>query len=232
MHIKLLQLRNFDIFKQLQIEEAILRNNSSNENYCIVNMGSKKSIVLGISSNAEKHIENSDKSIPIIRRFSGGGSVVVDENTIFISFIISKKFLNFSYPEHIYFWLNNFYKKIFKINGFSLKENDFVIFNKKFGGNAQYIKKDKWLHHTSFLWDFKNSRMNLLKPPPKIPKYRKDRSHDEFLTKLKNHISTKEEFLKNFESELLLHFKNLSKISLDDVLPILEKDHRKSTKLL
>jgi lipoate---protein ligase len=232
LHIKLLQLKNFDIFKQLQIEEAILRNNSSSENYCIINMGSRKSIVLGISSNADKHIENFDKGIPIIRRFSGGGSVVVDENTIFISFIISKKFLNFSYPEHIYSWLNNFYKKIFTIDGFSLKENDFVIFDKKFGGNAQYIKKDRWLHHTSFLWDFKNSNMDLLKSPPKIPKYRKNRNHNEFLTKLKDHISTKEEFFKNFENELSLSFRNFSKISLDDVLPILEKDHRKSTVLL
>lgn len=43
---------------------------------------------------------------------------------------------------------------------------------RKFGGNAQAITKGRWLHHTSFLWDFRDERMRLLKHPGKAPEYR------------------------------------------------------------
>jgi lipoate-protein ligase A len=42
----------------------------------------------------------------------------------------------------------------------------------KFGGNAQAITKQRFLHHTSLLWDYHDSRMKLLKHPAKIPDYR------------------------------------------------------------
>lgn len=45
----------------------------------------------------------------------------------------------------------------------------------KFGGNAQTISKNRFLHHTSFLWDFDSRNMELLAHPPKAPKYREVR---------------------------------------------------------
>ncbi len=49
---------------------------------------------------------------------------------------------------------------------------DYVFGERKFGGNAQAITKDRWLHHTSFLWDFRDDRMRLLKQPGRAPEYR------------------------------------------------------------
>jgi lipoate-protein ligase A len=49
---------------------------------------------------------------------------------------------------------------------------DYVFNNHKFGGNAQSIIKDRFLHHTSFLWDYQDPRMALLKLPRKAPTYR------------------------------------------------------------
>ena len=37
---------------------------------------------------------------------------------------------------------------------------------------VQAITKGRWLHHTSFLWDFQDERMRLLKHPGKAPEYR------------------------------------------------------------
>lgn len=51
----------------------------------------------------------------------------------------------------------------------------------KIGGNAQYIKKDRWLHHTSFLYDYKPHLMQLLKHPKKTPAYREGRGHEAFV---------------------------------------------------
>ena len=49
---------------------------------------------------------------------------------------------------------------------------DYVLGDVKFGGNAQAITKDRWVHHTSFLWGFNPERMALLKHPAKKPAYR------------------------------------------------------------
>jgi hypothetical protein len=46
---------------------------------------------------------------------------------------------------------------------FSLRENDYVLDNRKIGGNAQTIVRNRWVHHTSFLWDFNAQRMQYLK---------------------------------------------------------------------
>ena len=78
---------------------------------------------------------------------------------------------------------------------FSLKEDDYVLTlgnsgeTRKMGGNAQAITgKQGWLHHTSFLWDYEDVNMErYLKLPEKRPDYRVDRSHKDFLVKLKEH---------------------------------------------
>lgn len=52
---------------------------------------------------------------------------------------------------------------------------DYCFGEKKFGGNAQAITRKRWLHHTTFLWDFDVSRMELLKHPANAPDYREVR---------------------------------------------------------
>lgn len=49
---------------------------------------------------------------------------------------------------------------------------DYVFDDRKFGGNAQSITKHRWIHHTSFLWDYEVKNMSYLKLPAKAPEYR------------------------------------------------------------
>lgn len=49
---------------------------------------------------------------------------------------------------------------------------DYVFGDRKFGGNAQSITKNRWVHHTSFLWDYEAKNMSYLKLPAKAPQYR------------------------------------------------------------
>lgn len=49
---------------------------------------------------------------------------------------------------------------------------DYVFGNRKFGGNAQSITKNRWIHHTSFLWDYEVRNMAYLKLPKRAPEYR------------------------------------------------------------
>ena len=199
---------NTPIFTQLQLEEALLR--TDDRNFCIVNQGSPKSIVMGISGEIATLI-NTEKvkaeTIPIIKRFSGGGTVIVDENTLFITFIIQKKDLAIpSFPEPIMRWSADLYASAWGIPGFQLRENDYCIGAQKCGGNAQYIRKERWLHHTSFLWDYEDANMEALLLPPKRPSYRSDRSHRDFLCRLKRYGRTPEERLKQLRQTLVQQF--------------------------
>jgi len=229
MKFHLLKFNNLDIYEQLLLEEALLR--TDDRNFCIINNGSPKAIVLGISSSVEKfvnHKKTHENSIPLIKRYSGGGTVFVDSNTIFVSFIVNKEIINnHLFPETIHNWAEKIYKDVFNFNGFALKENDYVIKDKKFGGNAQYIKKNRCVHHTTFLWDFEAENMNCLLFPPKTPNYRKERNHLDFLTKIKHHFKSKELLIEQLEKTLSKHFVS-EEIKLDKL--DISKDCRKSTK--
>lgn len=188
-NLHFIQLKNTPIFEQLQLEEALLR--TDERNFCIVNQGSPRAIVMGISGQPEKLLNLDSvrqERIPVIKRFSGGGTVIVDEHTLFITFIFSKSSLPIlPFPESILRWSAALYSRAWQIPEFHLRENDYCIGDKKCGGNAQYIQKGRWLHHTSFLWDYTEENMKHLLLPPKRPQYRQDRPHTDFLTRLRHY---------------------------------------------
>ncbi len=230
--INLIHLQNVPIYKQLQLEEALLRNSS--ESYCIINEGSPPAIVMGISGKMDEliHVDKaSNMQVPIIKRFSGGGTVVVDENTLFVTFLFQKEKHDLHYPEPIYRWSEDFYQKALNHSLFALKENDYVLENKKCGGNAQYLRKNNWLHHTTFLWDYSRKHMELLKHPKKAPKYREQRKHDEFLVKLKDYFPTLQEVTSKLIGEIKKRY-HVKEISYELASIHMEKEHRKATKLL
>lgn len=193
----ILRLKNVPIYEQLLVEEALLR--GDDRNYCLINQGSTPAIVMGISGKKEELVNCESASqarIPLIKRFSGGGTVIVDENTLFITFICQKQLHAFApYPEPIMKWTEELYKEVFAPLPFRLRENDYVFDEKKCGGNAQYIKKERWLHHTSFLWDYCPTKMGHLLHPKKAPAYRQGREHCDFLTKLSDHFSSSDEII-------------------------------------
>lgn len=220
--MNLLHLRDTSIHDQLRLEEQLLRQDG--RNFCLLNVGSSPTIVMGISGKAETlvHLDQLPDSISILRRFSGGGTVIVDENTVFITFICNKADHAFqAYPEPILRWAESVLAPA--TPGLKLRENDFVIGEKKCGGNALYIKKDRWLIHTSFLWDYDPSRMSLLKHPSKTPAYRAGRSHEEFICRLSDHLDNQDLWLnglkKNLQSQLNAKEVSLDDLSIEDLSP-------------
>lgn len=223
--------KDTSIYEQLLIEEALLR--YDDRNFCIVSEGSKEAIVMGISGKVDELVDREKANkiqLPIIRRFSGGGTVVVDDNTLFVTFIFQKSAHPFpAFPEKIMQWSETIYQPIFSSHPFALKENDYVVGEKKMGGNAQYIKKDRFLHHTSFLWDFSMSHMDTLLHPKKTPTYRQSRSHGEFLCKLKDILPTKESLFQKLKKELASRY---TLIPIEESSLLLPTDRRISTTIL
>ncbi|KAM9991107.1 hypothetical protein ACTFIZ_004519 [Dictyostelium cf. discoideum] len=265
--IRLLRLNRFPILKQLQIEEALYRTPNSG-NWIIINNGTPEPIVIvGATGKADKLVnldEVESRGIQTMKRFSGGGTVVADENTLFTSILfefetLKQLFPTMSssttatttttttttttsinvgniYPKDIMNWsANSFYKHVFQEQlDFRLQENDYAFGKQKFGGNAQSFSKHKFLHHTSFLYDFKDDHMMAcLKQPDKIPEYRQNRDHLSFLCKLKDRYQSKDHIINN----LLKTINNLptspliKEVTLEEAEQFLLNPHPKSNQL-
>jgi lipoate-protein ligase A len=224
--LNLCLLNGVPICEQLALEEALVR--THHENFCIFNCGAPPAIVMGISSKTADHIDSAafgKTPLPIIRRFSGGGTVVVDENTLFVSFLLQRP--GFS-PDALMHEVEALLKPVFAPHDFHLQERDFVIGEKKIGGNAQYITKNSALHHSTFLWDFDPERMALLKMPPKMPSYRHARSHEEFCGTLETLFPSKEAFRDKLTAVLKDKFV-LTIIPAENLFPLTLGPHRKAT---
>lgn len=222
--------KNLSIFEQLQLEEALLRTDT--QNYCLINVGSPPAIVMGISQdsklvvNRETHQQN---PVPLIRRFSGGGTVVVEPSTVFFTLIVNHDNLPVKpFPKEVLGWTEKLIRPAFQGLPFALRENDYVLGEKKCAGNAQYFTKGRCLHHTTFLWDYTPALMDLLLHPPKEPSYRQNRPHSDFLCTLKPYFRTQEEFTGAIQEALSGHFKPVP-VTLEEARHTLERPHRKST---
>ncbi|MDP1834305.1 MAG: lipoate--protein ligase family protein [Chlamydiales bacterium] len=228
--MNLLRLENFPIWEQLKLEEALVR--TDKRNWCIINSGSPQAIVMGISGKPEQLIDLNRLSrypVPVIKRFSGGGTVVVDQDTLFVSFICQHGTVPVHpYPQDIMRWTSQFYRPL--LEGFDLRENDYVLGNTKFGGNAQYLRKDCWLHHSTLLWDYQAANMEYLTLPSRRPNYRQSRPHSDFLCKLKDYLPCRHDFLKSFCLQLSIHF-DVVPIELEEVISVTERTHRQATEL-
>ena len=186
----------------------------------------------------------------VTKRFSGGGTVVLDSNSIWTTFIgRNDDFVPNGvepFPRSIMQWTAEclFGPSFINLDHllsenetdlaslemtakprlgdlgdaavkpkFRLRENDYVIGDLKMGGNAQSIVKDGWLHHTSFLWDYELSNMQYLKLPKKRPDYRGERSHRDFLFRLKSiYGDSSDDFISSLHSscaEVALEVENV-----------------------
>ncbi|EFJ50368.1 hypothetical protein VOLCADRAFT_103956 [Volvox carteri f. nagariensis] len=192
--LNVLLLSRLPIYNQLHLEEALLR--ATKDNWLIVNDGAfDPAIVVGISGRPPQLIDcelSLRHGIQAIRRFTGGGTVVVDHDTLFSTLIMQGSALPDvdCFPQPIMAWTERIYRPAFAAAGcpdFALRENDYIIGDgRKVGGNAQAITGRRWLHHTSFLWDFDPQRMALLRQPAKAPQYRQGRTHLDFVARLRD----------------------------------------------
>lgn len=159
--LNIVRLDPLPIFHQLVLEERLLR--ETDENWCLFNTGpapsthdsySRGSIVLGLSGDPHQlvHVHNTHAdNIPLIKRYSGGGTVYVDNGCRMVSLILSRSSLPHvqSFPRPIMEWSGVLYRNAFQPHlgeAFQLKDNDYVFGSHKVAGNAQSITRDRWCH--------------------------------------------------------------------------------------
>lgn len=219
------------IFDQLRLEEALLRADS--RNWCLINKGTKSpAVVMGISGQPERDL-NLDLlqalNLPVIRRYSGGGTVVVDSETVFVSLIAERSTLPFPcYPRQLMTWSGQLYAPQLAHHGFAVRENDYVLGDRKWGGNAQSITKDRFVHHSTLLWDYSETLMDILSFPHKVPEYREKRTHRDFVCRLKDVLPDKQIFIAGIRQTLEEMFV-VEEVSLNSLESVWDRPHRKAT---
>ncbi|KAK3036613.1 hypothetical protein RJ639_030182 [Escallonia herrerae] len=113
--MNLVKFKGTPILQQLHLEERLLRNSS--DNWCIINDGTNTpAIVMGLSGKSSELVEIRSvlrDQIPVIRRFTGGGTVIVDHGTIFVTFICNKEAVPTvqPYPRSIMHWSSLLYNE-------------------------------------------------------------------------------------------------------------------------
>jgi lipoate---protein ligase len=139
------------------------------------------------------------RGIPILRRCSGGGTVVqgagclnytlvlrISENSPLASISGANRFImerNRATMESLHKSINH---QPSTINPEIRGHTDLAICGRKFSGNSQRRKKNFLLFHGTFLLNFDFALVSeFLAMPSKQPDYRRNRSHNEFLTNLK-----------------------------------------------
>ena len=123
--------------------------------------------------------------VPIVRRASGGGTVLLGPGCLLYSLVLRMV----DTPELAdlrasYVFIGARMKAAFAEVGAEVDgQSDLVIAGRKFSGNAQQRKRSHLLHHGTILYDFDATRIgDYVKHPPRMPEYRRDRSHAEFVT--------------------------------------------------
>ena len=151
-------------------------------------------IVLGrISKEAEdlNHKSIYEDGVPVLRRSSGGGTVVQGPGCLNYTLVLSKSTnhalsdIRQSYQFILGKMVEAFQKLNLKTSFFPISDLAILEDNKKFSGNAQRRGKEFILHHGTILYDFDLKRIaRYLKIPKDIPEYRQGRSHGEFVTNI------------------------------------------------
>ena len=240
--INLIRLENTPILTQLKLEEALYRHDD--RNWCLVNQYSgPPTVVLGISGQPSKLVKVEDVSrdnIPMIRRFSGGGTVILHSGSFLVSFVCRKDFLGAERnlaesPGGLMSWSQSYYADMFRrmresnrmdvdeSTEFGLTGQDYTFGGtRKIGGNAQALSKDRFVHHTSFLWSYDPDIMKYLTIPEKQPEYRANRDHGDFLCRMCDVILDSAAWWSAFESELR---SRCQVVEMDEecALPLLEE---------
>ena len=151
-------------------------------------------IVLGHASRVDSEVnvvECRHRNLPILRRCSGGGTVLQGPGCLNYALIlpISERDPWQTITATNTFIMNQHCATLAAATGIPIRHRgstDLVIGDQKFSGNAQRRKRCCFLFHGTFLYDFDTTRLSEVLPiPPRQPAYRRARSHLTFLTNLR-----------------------------------------------
>ena len=179
----------------LACDEALLDACEAGEGPELLRLWESKSyfVVLGCANRFRSEVnlaECESESVPILRRCSGGGTVVQGPGCLNYSLILkieTHPALD-GIPQTNAFIMERQAAAIQRLacGPVSIRgTTDLVLNGLKFSGNAQRRRRNTLLFHGAFLLNFDLDRIGrLLHMPSQQPDYRQNRSHRDFVTNL------------------------------------------------
>lgn len=182
------------VAEDLALDEAILIEADSGVGPAMVRFWERPAhaVVLGASRRIREDVDvdacRAD-GVPIFRRSSGGGTVVIGPGALNVSVVLpesSAPGLSAVDAAHRYV----LDRMAAAIRGLGrpvdvLGHGDLVLADRKCAGSAQRRLRTCFLVHCSILYDFDLDRIGrYLKPPDRQPEYRRGRLHHEFVANL------------------------------------------------
>jgi len=149
-------------------------------------------VVVGRSSKVDVEVHRDQcrqRYIPILRRSSGGASIVAGPGCLMFSVLLSyqqRPVLRMIDQAHCYV-LGMTCRALAKLTpGVEHRgTSDLVLAGRKCSGNSLRCKRNHLLYHGTLLYQFPLELIgNCLARPPREPEYRKGRSHADFVTNL------------------------------------------------
>jgi lipoate-protein ligase A len=148
-------------------------------------------VVVGYANKLATEVnleECARREIPVLRRCSGGGTVLQGQGCLNYSLILRIRDELAGIPQTNTFIMDkqrSALKALTKRNVEVRGHTDLAIDGVKFSGNAQRRKKHFLIFHGTFLLNFDLPLIEAcLRMPSKEPDYRQNRSHQQFLTNL------------------------------------------------
>jgi lipoate-protein ligase A len=149
-------------------------------------------VVMGASCRLEDDVSIDAcqvDGVPILRRTSGGGTVVVGPGTLNVSVILPGSAApGLSAVDVAHRYVLDWIARAIEAAGAPVTlegRGDLVIGGRKCGGSAQRRLKEWFMVHCSILYDFSLDRIvRYLTIPRRQPEYRHGRGHDDFLRNL------------------------------------------------
>ena len=150
-------------------------------------------VVLGLASRRDLEVNVpacEARGIPILRRCSGGGTVVQGPGCL--SYTLILRITDNGPLERIdstnAFIMERHGRLLAEATGLPIRHQgvtDLALGQQKFSGNAQRRRRRFLLFHGTFLLDFPIPLLEEILPyPPKTPRYRRKRPHRTFLTNM------------------------------------------------
>jgi lipoate---protein ligase len=123
--------------------------------------------------------------VPILRRTSGGGTVLLGKGCLLFTLVLPVQFapeLKEVTPSYRYI-LGQIAEALSTFAPVRLEGIcDLTIYGRKFSGNAQQRKYHHILHHGTIMYGFDLEAIShYLLPPPRMPDYREERLHQDFV---------------------------------------------------
>ncbi|MBC8352595.1 MAG: lipoate--protein ligase family protein [Planctomycetes bacterium] len=193
--MKLLDLTLASPEENLALDEALLEQAESlqsDDDVLRLWESQQTAVIIGRSSRIDEEVDIAacaSAQVPVLRRCSGGTSVVIGRGCLMYSVVLSYErnpALRMVDVAHKYVLgkVVNAVKQFLpsaELQGIS----DLALNNLKFSGNSLRCKRDHLLYHGTLLCEFPlDLIVRYLKSPPRQPDYRGQRGHGEFVTNL------------------------------------------------